>query len=103
MSSIATGMERRVPGREARRGKARRGESRRGCTPRALYVPDDLQLMSYLGQSTPGIVRKGLGGEECEGEGGSGDTITAITEQERRVIGLVIKEKVFICSSMNRN
>lgn len=36
------------------------GQSRQGeAAPRALYVPDDSQLMSYLGCSTPGIVSKG--------------------------------------------
>lgn len=47
---------------------ARRVEVRRGCAPPALYVPDDLQLMSYLGQSTVNgdCVQRG---EEREGEG----------------------------------
>lgn len=52
--SIATWMERRVP-----RCEASRGEARRGCTPRALNVPEDAQLMSYLGRSTLGSVCKG--------------------------------------------
>lgn len=52
--SIATWMERRAP-----RCGASRDEASRGCAPRALYVPDDVQLMSYLGRSTLGSVCKG--------------------------------------------
>lgn len=77
MSSIATGMERRVPGREASRD-----EARRGCAPPALYVPVDSQLMSYLGQSTLGIVCKG---EKSVRERES-DTITVIIEQKKKKV-----------------
>lgn len=52
--SIATWMERRAP-----RCEASGDEARRCGAPRALYVPDDAQLMSYLGRSTLGSVCKG--------------------------------------------
>lgn len=59
-----------------------RGETRRGCAPPALYVPDDSQLMSYLGQSTPGIVCKG----EKSMRKRESDTITEIEQKKKKVV-----------------
>ena len=46
---------------------------RRSCVPQALFVPDDSQLMSYLGQSTQRIECVHM--ENREVERGRGDKI----------------------------
>lgn len=50
---------------------ARRVKTRQSCVPKALFVPDDSQLMSYLGQSTLRIecVHRGKKREVGRGRG----------------------------------
>lgn len=62
--------------------------------PQALFVPDDSQLMSYLGQSTRRI--ECVHREKKRGGRGRGD------EKKKSVIWLVIQQMLQICSRASR-
>lgn len=70
----------------------RRVKTRQSCVPQALFVPDDSQLMSYLGQSTLRI--------ECvhRGEKRGGEEEGDKKEKKKSVIWLVIQQMLQICS-----